>query len=228
VRFIGNRSSGKMGVALADAALARGARVTVIAAAVEVALPSAADGAEVVRVGTAAELGAALTAAMDGGPDALVMAAAVADFTPSQPAATKLVRGDGLTLELSPTPDLLARVAADARAAEARGARRPVLVGFAAETGSLDRAAAKLAAKGVDLLVANDVAEAGSGFGTDTNRVTILDAAGGRDELPLLSKREVADRILDRVARALDDRDAGVQTGAASGPVTASRGRTEP
>jgi phosphopantothenoylcysteine decarboxylase/phosphopantothenate--cysteine ligase len=87
-----------------------------------------------------------------------------------------------------------------------------VLVGFAAETGSLDRAPAKLQAKGVDLLVANDVSEPGSGFETDTNRVTILDRGGAIDELPMLSKREVADRILDRVAHALDARDAAAQT----------------
>jgi phosphopantothenoylcysteine decarboxylase/phosphopantothenate--cysteine ligase len=87
-----------------------------------------------------------------------------------------------------------------------------VLVGFAAETGSLARAPEKLRAKGVDLLVANDVSEAGSGFGTDTNRVTILDRGGAVEELPLLTKREVADRILDRVARALDARDAAAQT----------------
>ena len=91
-------------------------------------------------------------------------------------------------------------------------APRPYLVGFAAETGSLDRAVEKLRRKGVDLLVANDVAEAGSGFGTDTNRVSILDANGERDDLPLLTKREVADRLLDRIARALDDRDADAQT----------------
>ena len=216
VRFIGNRSSGKMGVAVADAAAARGARVTLLAAAVDVPLPPASDGVEVVRVETTAELRAALGAAMGAGepgrrPDALVMAAAVADFAPKAPADRKLARGEGLHLELSPTPDLLAEVASRARAAAA--AHRPVLVGFAAETGSLDRAAAKLASKGVDLLVANDVSEPGSGFGTDTNRVTILDAGGGRDELPQLPKREVADRILDRVAAALDARDAGVQTG---------------
>jgi len=85
-------------------------------------------------------------------------------------------------------------------------------VGFAAETGGLDRAPAKLHAKGIDLLVANDVSEAGSGFGTDTNRVTILDRGGAVEELPLLPKREVADRILDRVAHALDARDAAAQT----------------
>ena len=85
-------------------------------------------------------------------------------------------------------------------------------MGFAAETGSLDRAADKLQRKGLDLLVANDVAEAGSGFGTDTNRVSILAADGSRDDLPLLTKRDVADRLLDRVAGALDARDADAQT----------------
>ena len=211
VRYIGNRSTGKMGVALAEAALARGARVTLIAAAVEVPLPEA---AEIVRVERTAELRDALTTAMRptdaAGPDALVMAAAVADFTPTAPADRKIPRSDGLSLELTPTPDLLAEVAA--QAAAGAGRPRPVLVGFAAETGSLDRAAAKLASKGVDLLVANDVSEAGSGFGTDTNRVTILDRAGAREELPLLPKREVADRILDRIAHALDARDAAEQT----------------
>jgi phosphopantothenoylcysteine decarboxylase/phosphopantothenate--cysteine ligase len=87
-----------------------------------------------------------------------------------------------------------------------------VLVGFAAETGSLERAADKLRRKGVDLLVANDVSEPGSGFGTETNRVTLLAADGTVDELPLLSKRDVAQHILDWVARRLDDRDAPAQT----------------
>ena len=147
------------------------------------------------------------------------MAAAVSDFRPATPADTKLERG-GLAH---------ARARADARhprpdRPDRRGttgrARRPTnrsaaadLVGFAAETGSLERAADKLRRKGLDLLVANDVAEPGSGFGTDTNRVTILDADGGRSELPLMPKRGVADEILDRVARALDDRDAAAQTG---------------
>jgi phosphopantothenoylcysteine decarboxylase/phosphopantothenate--cysteine ligase len=211
VRYIGNRSTGKMGVALAEAAMARGAAVTLIAAAVEVALPEA---AEVMRVESTAELEAALGAAMsppDGAPaDALVMAAAVADFRPRRPADHKIARADGLTLDLSPTPDLLAAVAASV--ARAPGGSRPILVGFAAETGSLDRAPAKLLAKGIDLLVANDVAEPGSGFGTATNRVTILDRDGEADALPMLSKREVADRILDRVALALDERDAAAQT----------------
>ena len=144
------------------------------------------------------------------------MAAAVADFRPIAPRRdASSTRGDGLTLELEPTPDILAEVGRIARGLDTEGrdvARRsspgPILVGFAAETGSLDRAAEKLRRKGVDLLVANDVAEAGSGFGTDTNRVTILAADGSRDDLPLLSKREVAERLLDRVAVALDERDA--------------------
>ena len=89
---------------------------------------------------------------------------------------------------------------------------RPVIVGFAAETGSLDRAPDKLRRKGADLLVANDVAEPGSGFGTDTNRVVILAADGSRDDLPLLTKRQVADRLLDRVVAALDERDARAHT----------------
>ena len=271
VRYIGNRSTGKMGVALAEAALARGAAVTLIAAAVEVALPDAAD---VIRVESTAELRDALRVAMgagDGGAvagagvgagagagaagakagynglaDALIMAAAVADFTPARPSDRKIARNEGLTLELSPTPDLLAEVAAIAAAGaglasgtsgagmgsagsdpSSRASRgTPVLVGFAAETGNLDRAPAKLAAKGVDLLVANDVSEPDSGFGTDTNRVTILDRGGAVDELPLLSKREVADRILDRVARALDARDAAAQTSVEQ-PARAREGQSE-
>jgi phosphopantothenoylcysteine decarboxylase/phosphopantothenate--cysteine ligase len=210
VRYIGNRSTGKMGVAVAEAALARGASVTLIAAAVEVLLPAA---AHVVRVETAAGLREALRDAMPAA-DALVMAAAVADFTPATTSDRKIARADGLTLELSPTPDLLAEIATDVARAESTGSDRPILVGFAAETGALDRAADKLRAKGVDLMVANDVSEAGSGFGTDTNRVTILDRGGAVDRLPMLTKREVADRILDRVARALDARDAAAQTAA--------------
>jgi phosphopantothenoylcysteine decarboxylase/phosphopantothenate--cysteine ligase len=194
VRFIGNRSTGKMGVAIAEAALARGARVTVVAGRVEVPLP--ADAAVVQAERTADMRDAVLRAVIDDGADALVMAAAVADFRPSTTASAKLARGDGLTLELEPTEDILAEAGARARDLDPR----PVIVGFAAEAGSLERAPEKLRRKGADLLVANDVSEAGSGFGTDTNRVVILGADGSRAELPLLAKREVADRILDQVA----------------------------
>jgi phosphopantothenoylcysteine decarboxylase/phosphopantothenate--cysteine ligase len=222
VRFIGNRSSGRMGVAIAEAALARGARVTLVAANMEVDPPA---DATTVRVESTADLRAALHRLTHdetgrAGFDALVMAAAVSDYRPAAAAATKLERGVGLTLELEPTPDVLAQIARIARGTDREGETtyepmvpRPFLVGFAAETGSLERAGDKLRRKGVDLIVANDVAGRGSGFGTDTNRVAILDADGGREDLPLLSKREVADRLLDRVARALDDRDAAAQTG---------------
>ncbi len=221
VRFIGNRSTGKMGVAVAEAALDRGARVTLVAANIEVQPPT---GAAVVRVESTAELRAALLRlthdpAGAAGYDALVMAAAVADFRPAGTSDRKLERGAGMTLVLEPTPDLLAEIGRIVRGLDSEGATtrtplhpRPVLVGFAAETGSLDRAAEKLQRKGVDLLVANDVAEPGSGFGTDTNRVEILAADAPREALPLLSKREVADRILDRVAAGLDARDSAAQT----------------
>lgn len=208
VRFIGNRSTGRMGVAIAAAARDRGARVTLVAANMEVSAP---DGVAVVQVESTADLHAALQG-LDGDFDALVMAAAVADFRPARQADAKLERSAGLTLELESTPDLLAGIAAALRGREPQD-RRPVLVGFAAETGSLERAPAKLRRKGVDLLVANDVAEPGSGFGTDTNRVSILAADGSRDDLPLLTKREVADRLLDRVVAALDARRGRAQTG---------------
>ncbi|MDA8238177.1 MAG: bifunctional phosphopantothenoylcysteine decarboxylase/phosphopantothenate synthase [Chloroflexi bacterium] len=223
VRFIGNRSTGTMGVAVAEAARDRGARVTLVAGMVTVPLP---DEVEVVRAETATAMREALHGLLGtpgGGPgfDVLVMAAAVADFRPAAPADRKLPRTEaGLRLELVANPDILAEIGRVVRGLDEAGAAagrpfrpRPVLVGFAAETGSLARAADKLARKRVDLLVANDVAEEGSGFGTPTNRVTILAAGGAEEALPLLAKREVAERILDRVVAALDARDAAAQTG---------------
>jgi phosphopantothenoylcysteine decarboxylase / phosphopantothenate---cysteine ligase len=182
------------------------------------------SGATLVDVESTADLRTALHELIhtqDGGAgfDALVMAAAVADFRPAERADRKLERGGEMTLRLEATPDVLAQIARIVRGTDKTGvvtyqpvSPAPVLVGFAAETGSLDRAADKLARKGVDLLVANDVAEPGSGFGTDTNRVTILAADGSRDALPLLTKREVADRLLDLVVARLDARDADAQT----------------
>lgn len=191
VRYIGNRSSGKMGVAIAEAALARGARVTLIHGLTSVPLP---DAAELLSAPTAAEMeDAVLSKIADA--DVLVMAAAVADFRPRNPADSKLPRTDGLTLELEPTNDILAEAVRAGR----KLARRPVIVGFAAETGSLERAREKAERKGVDLLVANDVAEAGSGFGTDTNRVTIVVPGEPDEPWPLMSKAAVAGRLLDRV-----------------------------
>ena len=204
VRFVGNRSSGKMGIAIAEEALDRGAAVTLVLGNVSVQPPA---GAHVVRAETAAEMQSALRDLTPSeGPafDVLVMAAAVADFRPSAPSDRKMSRADGMRLDLEATPDILAEVASRVRAAASiPGWLSPVLVGFAAETGSFDRAAAKLEAKGVDLLVANDVAEPGSGFGTDTNRVTLYAADGPREELPLMSKRKVAELLLDRVVARL-------------------------
>jgi phosphopantothenoylcysteine decarboxylase/phosphopantothenate--cysteine ligase len=207
VRFIGNRSSGRMGVAIAEAALARGARVTIVAGRVEVPLPAAAT--LIHAESTAAMRDAVLSAVLEPAADVLVMAAAVADFRPRVASAAKLARGHGATLDLEPTEDILAEVGVRARELDPR----PVIVGFAAETGSLARAPDKLRCKGADLLVANDVSEPGSGFGTDTNRVVILGADGSRDDLPLLSKRDVADRLLDRVVALLDARGPRRHTG---------------
>lgn len=195
VRFIGNRSTGRMGVAFAEAALARGARVTLIHGMTSVALPEA---ARLVGAATTADMRAAVLATIADA-DALVMAAAVADFRPTRMAEGKLGRGAGLTLELEPTEDILAEASALAHAQADAGRPRPVLVGFAAETGSLERAPEKAARKRVDLLVANDVSEAGSGFGTTTNRVTIVTPGAPPEPWPQLTKQEVAHRVLDRV-----------------------------
>ncbi len=191
VRYIGNRSSGKMGVAIAEAAIARGAQVTLIHGLTSVALP---DGAQRISAPTAAEMRDAVLATLDGA-DLLVMAAAVADFRPRAPSATKLARADGLTLELEPTADILAEAVSIAH----RRRQQPLIVGFAAETGSLERVRDKQARKGVDLLVANDVAEEGSGFGSDTNRVTIIVPGEPDEAWPQMSKRQVAERLLDRL-----------------------------
>jgi phosphopantothenoylcysteine decarboxylase/phosphopantothenate--cysteine ligase len=200
VRFVGNRSSGKMGIAIAEEALDRGAAVTLILGNHTVEPPA---GAHVAHAETAAEMEGALRALTPpSGPrfDVLVMTAAVADFRPRSPSGKKVSRASGMTLEMDATPDLLAATAERVRTSiRASGTRRPVLVGFAAETGSLERAEEKLRSKGVDLLVANDVTEPGSGFGTDTNKVTIYSSDGSREELPLMSKHDVAEFLLDRV-----------------------------
>ena len=228
VRFIGNRSTGKMGIAVANDALDRGAAVTLILGSVTVEPPAA---AQVVRVETAAQMQTALQALTPPeGPffDVLVMAAAVADFRPRTPSDKKVGRSGGMTLELDPTPDLLAETAKRVAAAtKSSAARRPVLVGFAAETGSFDKVAEKLRAKGVDLLVANDVAEASSGFGTDTNKVTIYSIDMPPEELPVLDKSEVAELLLDRVVvrLGLTGRAASDAAGATATPESAVSGR---
>ncbi|MBA2489148.1 MAG: bifunctional phosphopantothenoylcysteine decarboxylase/phosphopantothenate--cysteine ligase CoaBC [Chloroflexi bacterium] len=191
VRFIGNRSSGKMGVAVAESALARGARVTLIHGTTSVPLP---ETASLVHAPTAAEMADAVMSTLPTA-DALVMAAAVADFRPRIASDTKLARAGGLTLELEPTDDILAAAVAEARAAH----QRIVIVGFAAETGSLVRASHKAVRKGVDMLVANDVSETGSGFSADTDRVTIIVPGRHPEAWPLMTKRQVAERLIDRI-----------------------------
>ena len=188
VRFVGNRSSGKMGHAIAEEAAARGAAVTLVTAAE----PPEARGLEVIRVETAQEMAEAVWSRA-GSADVAVMAAAVADFRPAQAAAAKLRRADGPPeLVLEPTPDILAGVAALRP--------RPFLVGFAAETGPVEGAVAKAVRKGVDLLVANDVTAAGSGFGSDTNQVALIFPDGTLEAWEGLPKRRVAARLWERIA----------------------------
>jgi phosphopantothenoylcysteine decarboxylase/phosphopantothenate--cysteine ligase len=193
VRFITNRSSGKQGHAIAVAAARRGASVTLVTSS-PLALPS--DVASVVTridVESAADMEHAVGAAAEGA-DVVVMAAAVADFRPKRSAGKKLSKDEGIPeLVLEPTPDILAGLAA----------RRPpgqVLVGFAAEThDALERGRRKLARKGVDMLVVNDVTAPGTGFDHDTNAVVILDSSGNTQEIPLTSKDAVAHAVLDSV-----------------------------
>ncbi len=191
VRFISNRSSGRMGFALAEAALARGAQATVVAAATSAPEPC---GARIVRVSSAEEM---LRAVMSELPDATIFiaAAAVADYRPVMRAPQKIKKSDRrLTLELEPTPDILAEVARQKRDAL-------VVVGFAAETERVaERARAKLERKGLDLIVANDVSQEGAGFDTETNIVTLIARDRARD-LPRMTKLEVAHRVLDEAKR---------------------------
>jgi phosphopantothenoylcysteine decarboxylase/phosphopantothenate--cysteine ligase len=189
VRFVSNRSSGKQGHALAEEAAARGAAVTLVTTTDRPVPP----GVEVVRVETAAEMAEAVLSRADAA-DVVVMAAAVADFRPKTVAPEKIKKADGVPeIVLEPTTDILA---------ELGRRRRPgqTIVGFAAETEDLRaNAAAKLARKGIDLIVANDVSAPGAGFEHDTNRAVLLDRAGGARELPLMDKRLVARAVFDAV-----------------------------
>jgi phosphopantothenoylcysteine decarboxylase/phosphopantothenate--cysteine ligase len=192
VRFVGNRSSGRMGLALAEAAHARGAEVTMVAANVALAVP---DGIRTVPVSTAAELAEACEREF-GACDVLLMAAAVADFRPADPAEGKLKKAgrERLQVELEATPDVLSALAA-------RRTADQTLVGFAAEHGAqmLPYARRKLETKGLDAVVANDVSATDSGFDVDANEVVILTGAG-EVHLGRASKREIAEGILDAVA----------------------------
>ena len=192
VRYIGNRSSGRMGYAIAAEASRRGAHVVLVRGPAKLEPPA---GVQLTRVRSAHEMHRAIAEHAPGA-DAVVMAAAVADYTPQQgSAATKIPKGDGpVTLTLVRTPDILAELG------RARGgAATPVLVGFAAETGDpRPRARQKLAAKQVDLIVANDVSRDGSGFDVETNAATFV-TADGEEEQPLQSKSALASTLLDRV-----------------------------
>jgi phosphopantothenoylcysteine decarboxylase / phosphopantothenate---cysteine ligase len=194
VRYLGNHSSGRMGIAVAAEAARRGADVHLVLGPATVDPPPF---VRVTRVTSAEEMRDAVMASLDDA-DAVVMAAAVADFRPKQPSAGKLKKEEGAPdLALEPTPDILL---------ELGSARRPglVLVGFAAETADVEAAGrAKLASKGADLLVANEVGRAGTGFGSETNRAAIVDASG--DDVPMRewTKPALAAEVVDRVASRL-------------------------
>jgi phosphopantothenoylcysteine decarboxylase / phosphopantothenate---cysteine ligase len=195
VRYLTNHSSGRMGVAIAAAAWRRGAHVTLIHGPLEVTLPV---GADCVAVTSTADMRDAVADALPTA-DVLIMAAAPADFRAAAISDHKIKKGSSApSITLAHTEDILAST----RTLRKAGA---IVMGFALETTNVEEnAAAKLARKGLDFIVANDATEAGAGFGTDTNRVVILSVRGDRETLPLMLKTDVADVLLDRVARALE------------------------
>jgi phosphopantothenoylcysteine decarboxylase/phosphopantothenate--cysteine ligase len=196
VRYIGNRSSGRMGFAIAEAASSRGAEVRLVSGPTNIPAPSGM--AEVANVRGAGEMHRAVMAWRDWA-DVIVMAAAVADYTPASGAAVeKIAKGGDVDLALARTKDILLDLGTS------RGdSRRPVLVGFAAETGdAADKARQKLFRKRADLIVANDVSQPGAGFDVETNQVVLVSAAGDQS-LPMMPKREVAEAILTRVEELL-------------------------
>ena len=199
VRFLGNRSSGRQGHAVAAEAAARGAEVTLVTAADQ----PAPAGVNVLRVDTAAEM-EAVVLSRAGTADVVVMAAAVADFRPKAVAEEKLHKADGVPeIVLEPTTDILAELGRRKTAGQ-------VLVGFAAETGAVRAGAEdKLRRKGLDLIVANDVTAPGVGFGHETNAASLLDAAGNWTDVPLTTKRALARIVLDVVSRYLSETGLG-------------------
>ncbi|HEY90772.1 MAG TPA: bifunctional phosphopantothenoylcysteine decarboxylase/phosphopantothenate--cysteine ligase CoaBC [Dehalococcoidia bacterium] len=186
VRYIGNRSSGKMGFALAEAARDRGATVTLITAPVSLPTPA---GMEIITIESVTEMKEAVKKATSNA-DVLIMAAAPADYVARNIAGQKIKKGSAeLTVDLVKAPDIISEVKGDF-----------IKVGFAAETQDLlDNAKKKLESKKLDLIVANDVTASDSGFAVDTNKVSIIDREGQVEDLPLMTKREVAHRVLDRV-----------------------------
>ena len=210
VRFISNRSSGKMGYAIAEAAQARGAQVVLVTGPTALPTPR---GVEIISVATAEEMTQALSARLAWS-TVVIMAAAVADFRPTHPASHKIQKQGraGQTIDLERTTDILTSLSAQRTT--------QLMVGFAAETNDLIvRAKNKLIAKGLDLIVANDVTTEGAGFGSDQNVATLIDRQGTMTELPLMPKRALADAILDRAQELLRTR----QPSQASKPVAGGR-----
>lgn len=215
VRFIGNRSSGRQGGALAEEAAARGAEVVLVTTRPE----RAPAGVRVIPVETAAEMAAAVDSEAAAA-DVVVMAAAVADFRPADPAPDKIKKNAGVPeVRLAPTADILASLGSNGRDGR-------VVVGFAAETGDLEaNARAKLEAKRLDVIVANDVSKSGAGFEHDTNEVLVLTAAGGRRHVPLTTKREVAKIVLDTALGQMGARTAEPAAAGPAGPAGGGEGR---
>ncbi len=201
VRFISNHSTGRMGVAIAEAAWRRGAKVTLVAGHMDVPAP---HGVQVVPADSVADMKAAIENGLPSA-DVLIMAAAPADFRPAIPASQKIKKGaqeggKAAPIELTETDDILRST---------KPLRKPgaVIVGFALETEDMiDNAVKKLEAKGLDMVVANSAVDEGTGFGGDTNRVTIVTAGGGTEEISMMQKTELADVILDRVEAVLNGR----------------------
>jgi phosphopantothenoylcysteine decarboxylase/phosphopantothenate--cysteine ligase len=197
VRFISNRSSGKMGYAIAEAAQARGAQVVLVTGPTALPIPR---GVEVVPVATAEEMTKVLSARLTWS-TAVIMAAAVADFRPKYPASQKIKKQGRTeqTLDLERTTDILASLSAQRTT--------QLMIGFAAETSNLiAHAKGKLTAKGLDLIVANDVTTEGAGFGSDQSAATLIDRQGIMTELPLMPKRALADAILNQAQELLRTR----------------------
>ena len=212
VRFIGNRSSGKMGGAIAEAARDRGASVTLIAGTMSAATPR---GVTVVEAQTASSMREAVLRAAPAA-DILVMAAAVSDFAPKRPSATKIKRDAGLQVELVPNPDIVAEVG------EMPDDLRPFLIGFAAESDELEaNARSKLRDKGLDLIVGNTVGGPFDAIGSDDNKVTVFGAEGPLTDWPMLPKRQVAERLWDLIV----DRYRKARPGPSETPPARSRRR---
>jgi phosphopantothenoylcysteine decarboxylase/phosphopantothenate--cysteine ligase len=197
VRFISNHSSGKMGIAIARAAWRRGADVTLIAGHVDVPLPGELS---TVKSETVDEMSNSVAKALPGA-DVLVMAAAPADFRPTQSADKKIKKGRGTPkIELEQTVDIL-------KSTIPKRKKKSLVVGFALETGDgAINAREKLKSKQLDIVVLNDATEPGAGFGVDTNRVTLIDRNGEEEELELMSKIDLAEVLLDRIEEALSGR----------------------